>query len=88
MENTFEIKQTEKENLNEEKVNITYEPVKGTPFTAVKQGEDHFILLGNYKVTDNYETEAEAKKQIKTNNWQFLMAVISVMIEQQKNFKA
>ena len=54
--------------------------VEGTPFYIVEQ-EKFCVVMGRYKVSNEFETMEEAKKYIKKKPWDLLTKVIGIMIE-------
>lgn len=60
--------------------------VPGTPFTVVSDLENnrHFGALGNYRLTELYESKDVASKHVRKLNWENVIRVMTVIMEQYK----
>lgn len=76
-----------------EEINVVYSSevemisVKDTPFHAVREGEDWFVVMGNYRITENLESKEKAIEECRTITWNRLIQVIGIMlnIKQKEN---
>lgn len=67
-------------NKNEELIKRT--DVDGTPFTVITTPDGgSFVSLGKYRVSEPFATEKEAIKHVKSKDWNLLLAVIMLMVE-------
>ena len=74
----------------EEKTQINYEQIDGTPFTLVEVEEKGYtLLIGNSQVMEWTETKEEALKmtEIENLNWQTLTSMIAVLVEKWQEIK-
>lgn len=61
---------------------VKIDQIEGTPFSLVTVKErGSFIALGRMRLTDSYEREADAIKQVNPNNWEFTVAVIYATVD-------
>lgn len=49
-----------KESKGDERQLVEYEQVKGTPFTAVKDKGEWFVLMGKYRLSEGFGYKEEA----------------------------
>lgn len=63
---------------------VEHEKVEGTPFTVVRHEEKCYVMLGNYRLTEEFKTMIEAIEDGKRFDWERIMQVIGVMIEEFK----
>jgi hypothetical protein len=65
--------------------------IKDTPFTVISLTEqnEHFAVLGDYRVTEVYDNPQTAEKEVKKVTWNRLIQVILILQEKFKddNFK-
>lgn len=61
------------------KADYMYEPIEGTPFTMVKGDGVYFIVMGKWRLTDQYATYEDAKEAM--NTWGFQIAVMACIAE-------
>ena len=59
---------------------VDYTPVPDTPFTVVRENNNFFVTMGNYKISPNYTTAEEANKDAARVDWNRLAQVIEVII--------
>jgi hypothetical protein len=59
--------------------------IENTPFVMVTLEQGSFVALGNYRVSEVYETKEEAENYIKTITWDNLFNVIISLFEHLKN---
>lgn len=67
---------------------IEYHEIKDTPFTIARNGDEWFVLMGKYRLTEKLKDKAEATKEAKSMTWFRIMQVISIMITDNENEKA
>jgi|NOAtaT_7_FD_contig_101_1041401_length_3353_multi_3_in_0_out_0_2 hypothetical protein len=60
---------------------IEREEIEKTPFLLVTHEDGSFIALGNYRISENYETKAEALNYINTINWDNLFNVMVSLVQ-------
>lgn len=78
----------QKESLNTtDKQVSTFKPLEGTPFTLVTDNGKVFGVMGKYRLTEGFENEEEAEKEVKTITWDRLIQVFSIMINEQDKIK-
>jgi hypothetical protein len=65
--------------VNEKNELIKRTEVEGTPFVVVETEGKCFATLGNYKVSEDYETTEEAELAIKEINWKNLINLMIVI---------
>jgi hypothetical protein len=72
---------TDKKNSSEEL--IKREDIKDTPFQVIeiKDRKECFGVMGEYRVTQKYETTAEVKKDLKKMTWNRIVQVIMILGE-------
>lgn len=69
-------------NCEEKKPQIEFEDVENTPFTIERNEDKYYVRLGMYQLTDALESEAEALEDAKRVDWERMMQVMGIMIEQ------
>lgn len=82
-ESNGNVNQTNNNDLNSNELK-RIEEVEGTPFTVVKDNELYYILLGKYRLSEEYLIKEIAIQDAKTMNWNRIMQVIGVMIQEYK----
>lgn len=75
----------DKQNYSEQL--MQYHQVKDTPFTIIKHEKGYTVMLGKYRLSEDYESIGEAMKDAKRMDWDRIMQVMGVMIEEYKNEK-
>jgi hypothetical protein len=65
--------------VNEKNELIRRKEVEGTPFVVVEVEGKCFATLGNYKITEDFETGIEAESAIKEINWKNLINLMIVI---------
>lgn len=62
-------------------------PIEGTPFVIVHHTENNtfFGALANYRLTELYDNFDLAKKETKKMNWDNIVKVIAIIVEQFNN---
>jgi hypothetical protein len=66
---------------------VEYEQVKGTPFTAVKDGNKWYVLMGKYRLTEAMETKAEAVKDAEEITYFRIMQIFNIMMQDYQDQK-
>lgn len=79
-------KAQDKQNSSEQL--MQYHQVKDTPFTIIKHEKGNTVMIGKYRLSEDYETAEEAMKDAKRMDWDRIMQVIGVMLEEYKNEKS
>lgn len=56
--------------------------VNDTPFTVVQDNETdlYFGVVGNYRITELYETRETLEEELKTITWNKIMQVLSIIM--------
>lgn len=57
------------------------EPIKGTPFTLIKQDEQWFMVMGDYRVTETTKTKEEQIEKLESEKWLLIMHICIVAIK-------
>lgn len=57
--------------------------VEDTPFTIIKYGEQWFLTMGKYRLTEPSKSREIIEEQINDVSWNRIMQVIMVTIEEQ-----
>lgn len=78
--------QKESSNTTDKQVS-TFKPLEGTPFTLVSDNGKVYGVMGRYRLTEGFENEEEAEKQVKAITWNRLVQVFSIMISEKDNIK-
>lgn len=52
----------------------------GAPFTAVKHGNEWFLCIGKYRLTDGLKSLKEVKEEKKDTSWLRVMQIMQIMI--------
>ena len=60
---------------------VIYKEITGTPFTMVTTENGSKITLGRYVLSRDFATTEEAETDGQRNDWDRIMQVIGVMIE-------
>lgn len=61
--------------------------LKGTPFTITEVDKKWYVLLGQYRLTEAFNTKKEAIEDAKRYDWERIQQVIQVQIEENKKLK-
>lgn len=72
----------EKEEQKNEEL-ITRKKVKDSPFEVIGlvEKKEYFATLGEYRITEVYNTEKKAVDQVKKMNWNRVIQVVMILIE-------
>ena len=60
---------------------VIKEEVSGTPFHIVKSQSGYFVAMGRYRISNEIKTLTLARKEANQINWDKLMTVIGVMLD-------
>jgi hypothetical protein len=60
---------------------VERENVENTPFTIYKHEKEWFVLIGMYRLSESFKTKEEALEDAKRTDWERMMQVMGVMIE-------
>jgi len=66
---------------------MTYEKIKGTPFTLVRHEMNWFIALGNNRITTPTETKEETLEKLETEKWEIVMHLAIIAVTKTKEFE-
>lgn len=66
---------------NTSKPTYSIEPITGTPFAMIKNEEGYFMVLGNTRITESYETQEEAFAITESDMWSMVARVASIIAE-------
>ena len=68
---------------------IKREDVKNTPFTIISLTDknEHFAVMGEYRVTEVYKTKEKAKKEVEQITWNRIIQVIMILNEKNVTLK-
>lgn len=75
---------------NQNNSNLNYELIKrkeieNTPFTIITiEEKESFISIGKYRLSESYKTIEEAEINAKIIDWNKIMQIIGIMIENYK----
>lgn len=58
--------------------------VENTPFTVIRQEEKWYVTLGMYRLTNDLENKEDAIADAQREDWERLMQVMGIMIENYK----
>lgn len=86
---------------NENQTLIERTKFTNAPFTLIKQDEKYYVVMGDYRVSEVYDTKSEALKDFNAEewehdsdkyitsntNWGVLTNVISVIVEETLNLR-
>lgn len=56
--------------------------INDTPFTAIKVGENWFLALGKYRLTNQLNTLEECKAEAQDASWIRIMQIMKIMIQE------
>ena len=58
---------------------ITRTEIINTPFVVIQTGGKHFGVMGEYKITEEFETHKEAEEAACSLNWKNLINIMIVI---------
>ena len=70
----------DKQHSNSEESFTTHE-IEGTPFLRISQGEQHFAVLGQERVTEVYDNPSRVIEDAQQITWNKLLVVVNRMIQ-------
>lgn len=50
--------------------------VEGTPFTIVREEKNYFGIIGEHRITENYDNEKEIRNELVKITWDRIIQVI------------
>lgn len=77
---------TDKQPSNSDRL-IEIIEIPETPFAIVKEGETYTVVLGEYKLSQPFNTEEEARTDAERKDWGRWMQVMHVMVEKNEKIK-
>lgn len=78
-------KQKSISNIESEKFELV--EVKNTPFTMVREDKTWFGVMGDKRITEEYEKKEELEKELEKVNWNKIVQVIHIMNEKYEMLK-
>lgn len=66
---------------------VEFEEIEGTPFTAVKEMENWFIVMGKYRLSEPFENKETAIEWSKIIDWNKITTVMTILLKEQENLK-
>lgn len=68
---------------------LSRKEIKDTPFQVVSIAEEnkHFAILGEYRITEKYDTAKEAEKEVVKMTWNRIIQVMMILQEKLKDKK-
>jgi hypothetical protein len=79
----MDVKEVNKKDSGNEQV-IERFPIENSPFTVISVDEDHFGVMGEYRMTENYKSRGECEDELKCITWNRIIQVMMVL-EQIRN---
>lgn len=64
--------------------NLEFTNIDGTPFTIVKQDEKYYGLIGNHRITEEWNNLEELKEDLLKVSWDRITQVIWAVVEKFK----
>lgn len=61
--------------------------IDGTPFNAVYENEQWFGLLGNYRVTDMFQSEEELIRHVNEKPWNLIASLVHIAVLKAEEIK-
>jgi len=56
-------------------------PIKNSPFTVITVENEHFGVMGEYRMTEGYKTRGECEDELKKMTWNRIIQVMFVLSE-------
>ena len=56
-------------------------PIENSPFTVITIDGKHFGVMGEYKMTEDYNNRGECEDELKTITWNRIIQVLMVLNE-------
>ena len=66
---------------------VEFEEIEGTPFTAVKEMDNWFIVMGKYRLSEPFESKENAIKWSEIIDWNKITTVMTILLKEQENLK-
>lgn len=60
---------------------IEREQVPKTPFWVINQNEKWFLIMGENRITDLFNTKEEALDELKNNQWFITISIAAIVLE-------
>lgn len=60
------------------------EKIEDTPFTAVKYGDNWFLTMGKYRLTEPIDSKEAVMEMAQDTTWMRLLQVIKIMIDESR----
>tara|TARA_B100001094_G_C18039641_1_gene724339 strand:- start:712 stop:1005 length:294 start_codon:yes stop_codon:yes gene_type:complete len=69
---------------------IERENIEDSPFTIVSIEEEHFGVMGEYRLTEKYSNKEELKKELSKITWNRIIQIVMVLdeVKQKLNLKS
>lgn len=64
--------------------NLEFTNIEGTPFTIVKQDEKYYGLIGNHRITEEWNDLEDLKEDLLKVSWDRITQVIWAVVEKFK----
>lgn len=74
------VEEQDKQDLSSDQLVERYE-VEKTPFHIVKQNDKFLVTIGKYRLTKELDSRHEAEMDAKRVDWERIMAIMGIMIE-------
>lgn len=79
--------ETHNSNLNSKLIDII--KLEGSePFTAVRKGDNWYLMMGKYRLSEPRQTFEEVEEDAKSTSWLRLMQVMRIVIQDEKEEQA
>jgi hypothetical protein len=63
---------------------MEYKQIEGTPFTLIRKENEYFVVMGNHRVTEGYDSEVEALNSIVNDKWLTILKMILIVNDRSK----
>ena len=70
---------TSKENFSDDRKLKEVKEIQGTPFAAVKFEDKWFLVIGNYRISELFDTYEEVVEDSKDASWDRLISVMEIV---------
>ena len=80
-QNTSQKSANETDKQESSKPNIEFRKIENTPFTAARQGEKYYLLMGNRRLTNELKSFEECEENAKDASWDRLLQVMIAVSE-------
>lgn len=65
---------------------IKREPIPNTGFELISTEQGHFIALGQFRLTQQYQTRETALETVEKHDWELIIGLIGACIQAQQQF--